>query len=119
MSRGISAEGGGHTEGDREEATHMASKSRAGAWNRVRLMAWNRDRKAKAPCHICGQSINYHLEPSSTPLAWEPDHVFPVSKRPDLELDLSNIKASHKECNRNRGDGTNGENAIGMQSRVW
>lgn len=97
----------------------MASKSRAGAWNRVRLMAWNRDRKVKAPCHICGQPINYHLEPSSTPLAWEPDHIFPVSKRPDLELDLSNIKASHKECNRNRGDGTNGENAIGMQSRVW
>ena len=88
-------------------------------WRRIRRQAWERDRKAQAPCHICGQPINYMLEPSSAPDAWEPDHLIPVAKRPDLELDLLNIAASHARCNRSRGDGTNGENVLGQQSRVW
>ena len=93
--------------------------SRSGAWGRVRRQAWERDRKAQAVCHICGQPIDYFLPPSSAPNAYEPDHVIPVKKRPDLELDLSNIKASHSRCNRVRGDGTNGENDLGMRSRIW
>ena len=88
-------------------------------WRRIRRLAWERDLKAHAPCHICGQPINYMLKPSSAPDAWEPDHLIPVTKRPDLELDLLNIAASHARCNRSRGDGTNGENVIGQQSRVW
>lgn len=92
---------------------------RSSRWRYVRKLAWERDRKAKAPCHICGQPIDYSLEPSSGPEAYEPDHVIPVAKRPDLELDLSNIKASHARCNRSRGDGTNGENNLGMRSRIW
>lgn len=92
---------------------------RSGKWKRVRLQAWNRDRKARAVCHICGQPIDYSLPASSSPEAWEPDHIIPVAKRPDLELDLANVAASHARCNRSRGDGTNGENALGMQSRIW
>ena len=92
---------------------------RSSRWPYVRRLAWERDLKAQAPCHICGQPINYLLEPSSAPDAWEPDHLIPVTKRPDLELDLLNIAASHTRCNRSRGDGTNGENIIGQQSRVW
>ena len=82
--------------------------SRSGRWPIVRKMAWDRDRKARAPCHICGQPIDYHLEPSSAPNAWEPDHIIPVAKAPELELDLTNI-----------GDGTNGENELGQRSRIW
>lgn len=93
--------------------------SRSGRWPVVRRMAWDRDRKARAVCHICGQPIDYYLEPSSAPNSWEPDHLIPVAKRPDLELDLKNIAASHMRCNRVRGDGTNGENALGMRSRIW
>ena len=93
--------------------------SRSGRWPMIRRQVWDRDRKAKAPCHICGGSIDYSLRPSSCPDSWEPDHIIPVSKRPDLELDMNNIKASHMRCNRARGDGTNGENNIGMQSRIW
>lgn len=74
--------------------------SRSGRWPAVRKLAWNRDRKARAVCHICKQPIDYSLAASSCPDAWEPDHVIPVSKRPDLELDLNNIKASHMRCNR-------------------
>lgn len=96
-----------------------AMVSRSGQWPRVRRIAWERDRKNRAPCHICGQPINYFLKPSSCDEAWEPDHVLPVARFPEAELDLNNIKASHMRCNRARGDGTNGENIIGMQSRVW
>ena len=92
---------------------------RSSRWKYVRRMAWDRDRKARNVCHICGQPINYLLPPSSADEAWEPDHLIPVVKRPDLELDLNNVQASHRRCNRARGDGTNGENVIGMQSRIW
>ena len=92
---------------------------RASGWKRIRKMTWDRDRKNNAPCHICGQPINYLLEPSSAPEAYEPDHIIPVAKNPELELDLNNIKASHTRCNRTRGDGTNGENILGLQSRIW
>ena len=102
--------------GQRGDRAHMGRSSR---WPHIRRLAWERDRKAQAPCHICGQPINYLLEPSSAPNAWEPDHLIPVSKRPDLELDLLNIAASHAQCNRSRGDGTNGENILGQQSRIW
>ena len=101
----------------RREAHDMSSRS--GRWPVIRRMAWDRDRKARAVCHICGQPIDYYLEPSSAPNSWEPDHLIPVAKRPDLELDLMNIAASHMRCNRVRGDGTNGENTLGMRSRIW
>lgn len=93
--------------------------ARSGRWPYIRKMAWDRDRKARAVCHICGQPIDYSLRPSSSPLAWEPDHIIPVAKAPELELDLNNVAASHTQCNRARGDGTNGENNLGMQSRIW
>lgn len=82
-------------------------------------MAWDRDRKARTVCWICGQPVDYSVSASSTDESWEPDHVQPVHMRPDLELDLNNIKAAHRRCNRARGDGTNGENTIGQQSRIW
>lgn len=99
-----------------EERIPMARSSR---WPYIRKMAWDRDRKARAQCWICGQSIDYSVAPSSTDESWEPDHVIPVHQCPELELDLTNIKASHRTCNRARGDGTNGENTIGQQSRIW
>lgn len=93
--------------------------TRSTRWPYVRKQAWDRDRKAKAVCHICGQPIDYSIPASSAPLAWEPDHIIPVSIDPSLELDLSNVKASHRNCNRTRGNGTNGENDLGVRSRIW
>ena len=91
---------------------------RSPRWKYVRKMAWDRDRQARAVCHICGERIDYSLKPSSAPLAWEPDHILPFSKAPELELDLNNIKASHTRCNRQRGAGT-GDGALGQRSRIW
>lgn len=93
--------------------------ARSNRWPYIRRMAFDRDRKLKAPCHICGEPIDYYADPSSTPDSYEPDHIQPVHLRPDLELDLKNIAPSHRRCNRQRGDGTNGTNIIGMRSRVW
>lgn len=96
----------------------MQRSSNTSKWARVRRLAWDRDRKSRAPCHICGEKIDYSLKPSSCPLAWEPDHVMPYCKAPELELDLNNIKASHRACNRRRGNGAN-DNSLGMRSRIW
>ena len=85
----------------------MANNSRNSRWPKVRALAWDRDRRARAVCHICGQPIDYSLKPSSADLAWEPDHIIPVIKAPERELDLTNIAASHRKCNRARGSGTN------------
>lgn len=94
--------------------------NRSSRWKYVRHLAWARDRASRAPCHICGQPIDYLLEPSSCPDAYEPDHLIPVAKNPDLELDLNNIAAAHRRCNRARGDGQrNMENTLGMRSRIW
>lgn len=93
--------------------------SRSSRWPYIRAQAWNRDKKLRAVCHICGEPIDYFVPPSSTPDSYEPDHIIPVHMRPDLELDLTNIKASHRRCNRQRGDGTNGTNVIGERSRKW
>lgn len=92
---------------------------RSSRWKYVRRQAWDRDRKARSVCGICGQPIDYSLAPSSCDDAWEPDHIMPVSKRPDLELDVTNVSPSHRRCNRARHDGTNGENALGKLSRIW
>ena len=91
---------------------------RSSRWPKVRRMAWDRDRKARAVCHICGERIDYSLQPSSAPLAWEPDHLIPFAKNPELELDLNNIAASHTRCNRQRGTGA-GDMALGQRTRIW
>lgn len=96
----------------------MQRSKNTSKWQRVRRLAWDRDRKARAVCHICGEPIDYSLPASSAPRAWEPDHLVPYAKNPNLELDLCNIGASHKECNRRRGNGTH-DNDIGMRSRLW
>lgn len=95
------------------------SANRSSRWKYIRRLAWDRDRKARAVCHICEKPIDYSIKPSSAPLAWEPDHVISVHHNKDLELDLNNVKASHARCNRRRGDGTNGICEIGQRSRMW
>ena len=92
-------------------------KNRSSRWVYIRRLAWDRDRHARAVCHICGERIDYSIQPSSAPLSWEPDHIVPVSIDPSRELDLTNIMASHMRCNRQRGNGTN--NDIGRRSRLW
>lgn len=98
----------------------MASSRRGGSrWRTVRKMAFNRDAAKQAVCWICGRPIDY-TAPAGSPMAWEPDHVKPVSMYPELEYDLSNIRPAHCSCNRSRGDGTGAsETRLGKPSRKW
>lgn len=84
---------------------------------KIRPLAFNRDKKNDAPCWICGQKIDYLAQLSTTPDSWEGDHVNAVANG-GAELDLKNIKACHKRCNRVRGAGDN-NNVIGQRSRIW
>ena len=90
---------------------------RSSNWAYIRKLAWERDRKAKAVCGICGQPIDYTLPPSSTEEAWEPDHIIPFSKDPSKELDLNNVRAAHRRCNRARC--ASDTISLGPQSRIW
>lgn len=96
----------------------MQRSKNTSKWQKIRRLAWDRDRRARAVCHICGQPIDYSIPASSAPLAWEPDHVLAYAIAPELELDLNNIKASHRQCNRQRGTGTH-DNDLGRRSRIW
>lgn len=90
---------------------------RSSRWGYIRKLAWERDKKAKAVCHICGQPIDYTLAPSSCETAYEPDHIQAFVDHPELELDLNNIAASHRRCNRARGKSSIVD--LGPQSRIW
>lgn len=92
---------------------------RSTRWPYVRRQAWDRDRHARAVCHICGEPIDYSIPPSSAPLSWEPDHLQPFGKAPELELDLMNIAPAHRRCNRQRGNGNYYNNDLGQRSRIW
>lgn len=68
-------------------------------------------------CHLCGQPIDYKAE-QSHPDAFELDHFYPVSERPDLIEDPANFRASHGSCNRRRGNRA-ATYALGNTSRTW
>lgn len=55
------------------------------------------------PCWLCGQPIDYTL-PKEHPEAFNNDHAYPVSDRPDLAEDPANYRPSHRLCNEERGD---------------
>ena len=76
---------------------------------------------ANARCWICGGEIDYHAAPQ-TPDAWEPDHVKPRDKFPELTYDITNLAPSHCSCNRSRKDKSVQETlgmSVGIQSRYW
>ena len=116
---GIAAQALGIAEGAFEEAVAYMKerKHRSSRWSYIRRLAWDRDRHNRSVCHICGERIDFSVQPSTVPLSWEPDHIVPVSVDPSRELDLNNIAPSHMRCNRQRGNGTN--NDIGLRSRIW
>ena len=88
------------------------------AWRELRIKCYRRDKAVNAPCVHCGQPIDYHARPSSTPDAYEPDHKFTVEAHPELALLPENIQPSHRRCNRARG-GKAGVDNLGNRSRDW
>lgn len=54
-------------------------------------------------CHLCGQPIPVGRH-RDDPLAYQADHVWPVRTHPHLEMLLTNLRPSHRQCNRHRSD---------------
>lgn len=75
---------------------------------------------ADVPCWICAQPIDYTADTGDerNRSAFELDHYYPVSERPDLALDPANFRASHAGCNRARGNGV-ARAGLGRLSRDW
>ena len=87
-------------------------------WQRLRLECYRRDRARRAPCHICGQRIDYGAKPSSTPDSYEPDHLRSVDAYPELALLPENVAPAHRRCNRARGKRA-GIDEMGNRTRDW
>lgn len=71
-----------------------------------------------AVCHLCGQPIDYNADPAKSDDAFNLDHFFPVSLRPDLAEDPANFRPSHRGCNDDRGNDMV-QPTLGIPSRVW
>ncbi|RVW06235.1 HNH endonuclease [Rhodococcus spongiicola] len=70
-----------------------------------------------APCHLCGQPIDYTL-PREHPDAFQLDHYHPVKTHPELVDDTNNFRASHGGCNASRGAGEPTA-TLGTPSETW
>lgn len=69
------------------------------------------------PCWLCGQAIDYDL-PTDDPRSFEADHIRPLSTHPHLAEDPNNLAASHRKCNRSRGN-RDPSPGLGATSREW
>ena len=87
-------------------------------WRRLRKQCFERDKRNKSKCWICGGAIDYGAKPSSTPDSWEPDHRHSVKSHPELAEVPENVMPSHKSCNRSKGNKA-GLNNLGSLSREW
>ncbi|MFI7429803.1 HNH endonuclease [Micromonospora sp. NPDC049836] len=61
--------------------------------------------RGRPPCHLCGEPINYDL-PHTDPMSFELDHIVPLARGGADHI--SNAAASHRACNRTKGDRTDG-----------
>lgn len=87
-------------------------------WRKLRVQCYQRDKMLNAPCHICGQPIDYKAKPSTTAKSYEPDHVISPKLRPDLAEVPENVRAAHMSCNRSKRDKA-GIDELGRTSRRW
>lgn len=78
------------------------------AWAKLRPVVLYRDRYE---CQIKG--------PLCTHRATEVDHIQPHAERPDLRLELSNLRAACKPCNARAGGILGAERKQRTPSRDW
>lgn len=71
-----------------------------------------------AVCWLCGMPIDYAAPKNTTDDSFNLDHMFPVSKHPELQFDPAGFKPSHTSCNRLRGN-QDPPAPIGTLSRQW
>ena len=103
---------------NRVQSNHPDFGRRTGNYKRKRELFRADCERRNAGCWLCRRPIDYSL-PYGHPEAFELDHRHPKSKRPDLAEDPVNFAASHSDCNRRRGNDSEGPIDIGTPSEVW
>ena len=76
--------------------TALSGQGRAWRTLRAQVLA------EEVVCGICGQWVDKSLA-YRHPLSAQVDHVIPVSVAPQLVMVRSNLRLSHRRCNRQRG----------------
>lgn len=101
-----------------EHMTKALDPRHTSQWQKLRPILYKRDRLANSPCGICGQPIDYRL--TDGPDCWEPDHIKPVRRYPELAFVMSNLQPTHRSCNRSKSDNElKNDNGLGSPSRRW
>lgn len=70
-----------------------------------------------ACCHLCGQYVDYDI-PAGEVDSFEVDHFYPVLTHPEMYEDPANFRASHKQCNSQRG-AADVKPTLGQLSEAW
>ncbi len=88
------------------------------SFKRHRAEFFDRCRAEDARCWLCGQAIDYSVDPGTTDDSLTLDHMQPVDRRPDLQDDPANFAPAHRSCNIRRG-ARDPHEPIGMRTRDW
>lgn len=86
------------------------------AYKKLKAQFKERCRTQNAPCHLCNGELGpiLYTAPPNTPLAFDLDHLIPVTQRPDLAYQTSLWRASHVRCNRGGYRGRHQLEALGL-----
>lgn len=79
---------------------------------------FNQCKAQHAVCWLCGMPIDYEATKNTTDDSFNLDHLYPVSKHPELQFDPAGFRPSHTSCNRLRGN-QDPPTPIGTLSRQW
>lgn len=74
-----------------------------GKWRTARSRVKSRVRMLKEPCGLCGEPVDLTL-PKGDPMAFQVDHIKPVSQGGALTRQ-SNLQPAHAVCNNRKNDG--------------
>lgn len=80
-------------------AKHHGRRGRP--WQRLRRQVLAEE----TVCHLCGRPVDVTLD-GRHPLGPTVDHVIPLTERPDLAHERTNLRLAHRRCNEAKGTGT-------------
>lgn len=103
-------QGGDHMPGRTRKTSRQFEKDKAAFFTQCKAQ--------HAVCWLCGMPIDYAATKNTTDDSFNLDHMFPVSKHPELQFDPAGFKPSHTSCNRLRGN-SDPPAPIGVLSRQW
>lgn len=79
-------------------AEHAGRKGRP--WRRLREQV----RRTESVCASCGKPFDPAFQ-FPHPMSFSVDHIEPVSLRPELAMERTNLQAMHLGCNSSKGNG--------------